>query len=113
MKSKLSDLADNLSEINNKNCKKCLERKKIRSKSEFIGLKDNRLKYKCKECNDTSPKSVDDLIEKFPRTYKFGNGNLNKFVLLLRKGVYPYEDMDNWERFNETSLPFKKSFYSE
>ena len=31
---------------------------------------------------------------------------------MLRKGVYPYEYMDNWERFNETSLPNKKSFYS-
>ena len=31
---------------------------------------------------------------------------------MLRKGVYPYEYMDNWERFNETSLPSKESFYS-
>ena len=31
---------------------------------------------------------------------------------MLRKGVYPYEYMYNWERFNETSLPSKKSFYS-
>ena len=30
---------------------------------------------------------------------------------MLRKGVYPYEYMDNWERFNETSLPRKESFY--
>ena len=45
--------------------------------------------------------------------YKFCNGNLNKFVFLLRKGVYPYEYMSSWERFNETSLPPKKSFYSE
>ena len=30
---------------------------------------------------------------------------------MLRKGVYPYEYMDNWERFNETSLPSKESFY--
>ena len=29
MQSKLSDLADNLSEISNKDCKKCMERKKI------------------------------------------------------------------------------------
>ena len=29
MQSKLSDLADNSSEINNKDCKKCMERKKI------------------------------------------------------------------------------------
>ena len=31
---------------------------------------------------------------------------------MLRKGVYPYEYMDNWERFNETSLSSKESFYS-
>ena len=31
---------------------------------------------------------------------------------MLRKGVYPYEYMDNWEIFNETSLPGKESFYS-
>ena len=31
---------------------------------------------------------------------------------MLRKGVYPYEYMDNWEKFNETSLPSKESFYS-
>ena len=31
---------------------------------------------------------------------------------MLRKGVYPYEFMVNWERFNETSLPGKESFYS-
>ena len=31
---------------------------------------------------------------------------------MLRKGVYPYEYMDNWERFYETSLPSKESFYS-
>ena len=32
---------------------------------------------------------------------------------MLRKGVYRYECMYNWERFNETSLPNKKAFYSE
>ena len=32
----------------------------------------------------------------------------------MRKGVYPYEYMDDWEKFNETSLPEekKKDFYS-
>ena len=33
--------------------------------------------------------------------------------MLLRKGVYPYEYMDSWEKFDETSLSDKKSFYSE
>ena len=44
--------------------------------------------------------------------YQFRNDDLNKFVLLLRKGVYPYEYMHSWERFNKI-LPPKKSFYSE
>ena len=41
------------------------------------------------------------------------NGDLNKFALLLRKGVYPYEYMDSWERLDGTSLPNKEVFYSE
>ena len=32
--------------------------------------------------------------------------------MLLRKGVYPYEDMDSQEKFDETSLPPKEAFYS-
>ena len=113
MQNKLSDLVDNLSEINNKDCKKCMERKKNKSECEFIRFKYNRLNYKCKECNDTPAKSVDDLIEKFPRTYKVCNGDHNKFVFLLRKGVYPYEYMNSWEIFNEASLPPKESFCSK
>ena len=44
---------------------------------------------------------------------QFCNGDINKFVLLLRKGLYPYENMDSWKRFNATSLLDKKDFYSE
>ena len=33
-------------------------------------------------------------------------------MLLLRKGVYPYEYMDGWDRFNEEKLPYKSDFYS-
>ena len=33
--------------------------------------------------------------------------------MLLRKDVYPYEYIDSWERFNETSLPDKEAFYSD
>ena len=31
--------------------------------------------------------------------------------MLLRKGIYPYEHMDSWNKFNETRLPNKKDFY--
>ena len=53
------------------------------------------------------------LIEKFHNTYQLCNKDLNKFALLLREGVYPYEYMDSQEKFNEESLPDKESFYSE
>ena len=58
-------------------------------------------------------KPINGLIKKFSNIHQFCNGNINKFVLLLRKGVYPYEYMDCWERFDKTSLPDKKAFYSE
>ena len=33
--------------------------------------------------------------------------------LLLQKGVYPYDYMDSWERFEETELPKIEEFYSK
>ena len=32
--------------------------------------------------------------------------------MLLWKGVYPYEYIDSWEKFDETTLPPKEAFYS-
>ena len=66
MRSSLSALVDNLSEI--KDHKKSVDKK-----------------------------SINKVIKKYPNTYKFCNGDNNKFVLLLRKGVYEY--MDSWEKF--------------
>ena len=51
-------------------------------------------------------------MKKFWGVYQFCNDDLNKFVLLLRKGVYSYEYMDSWEKFNETTLPPKEVFHS-
>ena len=52
------------------------------------------------------------MKDKFPSTFKLGKGNIDKFILLLKKGVYPYEYMDGWERFDETELPLIDKFYS-
>ena len=52
------------------------------------------------------------LKEQFLNTYKFSNHDNNKFILLLWKGVYPFEYIDDWEKFNETSLLEKEEFYS-
>ena len=55
----------------------------------------------------------DALIKRFYNTYQLSDNDINKFKLLLRKGVYPYEYIDSWKRFNETELPSKDKFYSE
>ena len=89
------------------------DEKKIVSVCDFIGPKNNKLPYKCNECKERQLKPINELIIKFPNIYQFCNGDINKFVLLLKKGVYPYEYMDSWERFDETTLPVKKTFYSE
>ena len=85
-----------------------MERNKINPECRFAGLKGDRLEYKCRECGEKRH----DSITKFPSIYQFCNGDLNKFILLLRKGVYPYEYMDSWEKFDETTLPPKEAFYS-
>ena len=98
MSSSLSNLADNLSEeLQSKmctNCKSCLD---------YVIPKDDQLIFRCFECK---------IIKRFANICKFCNGDINEFALLLRKGIYPYEYMDYWERFDETSFPDKRAFYS-
>ena len=75
--------------------------------------KHEQLIFRCFRCKKKYEKNFNkELIQRFANTYKFCNGILNKFILLLRKGAYPYEYMDSWQRFDETSLPDKEAFYS-
>ena len=108
MSSSLSKLVDKLSEgiLNNK-CADC------KSRLDYVKTKNEKLILKCFNCETYHRKKFDkQLIKRFKSTNEFCNKDLYKFILLLRKGVYPYEYMDNWERFNKTSLPNKESFYS-
>ena len=98
--------------FNSIECKKCMEREKINLECCFVGLKSNRLIYRCKECRKEWKRSIKELIKKFPSIYQFCNGDLNKFILLLQKGVYPYEYMDSWEKSDETIFPPKEAFYN-
>ena len=69
------------------------------------------IKYKCLSCNKNYSNKIDEKLKKrFKNTFKFSNNDTNKFVLLLRKVVYPYEYMDQWGKFNETTLPEKEEF---
>ena len=103
----LSKLVDNLAEgIHNNKFSDC------ESNLDYLKIKNEKLLLKCFNCNTYYKKKFNrNLIKKFKNTYSFCNNDLNKFILLLRKGVYPYEYMDSCEKFNETSLPSKKKFY--
>ena len=54
----------------------------------------------------------ENLKKRFFNTYKLSNHDINTFIIFLRKSVYSYECMDDWETFNDISLPEKEDFYS-
>ena len=67
-------------------------------------IKDDLIEYKCLWRNKSCQGKFDEkLKEWFFNTCKFSNHDSNKFILLLREGVYPYESMDDWRIFSETS----------
>ena len=90
MASSLSNLADYLIEgIHKIKCKDC------DCFLEYKSVEDNLIKYKCLSFNkDYSNKLDYKLKKKFKKTFQFSNNDINKFILLFRKVVYPYEYID-------------------
>ena len=80
MSTSLSELVDNMSGIfNSIECKSCMAKIKINLECCFVGLKNNRLLYRCRECKEERKRPIEELIQKFPSIYQFCNGNLNLF----------------------------------
>ena len=116
MPSLLSNLVNNLSKRiqrikckykhGNKKCETCeIKCKYCDSFLHYTNFKDDLIEYKCLCCNKNYQQKFDEkLTEQFLNTYKYSNHEDNKFFLLWQKGVYPYEYMDDWEKFNETLL---------
>ena len=108
MATSLSKLVDNLTE--NIHSDKC-----VKSKSNlcFVNAMNETLIFECVNCIKEYKKEFNKkLIERFSNVYEFCDYDINKFMILLRKGVYPYEYMDEWNKFDEKELPSKGSFYS-
>ena len=108
MATSLSKLVDNITDnIHNDKCIKC------KSNLCFVRAINEKLIFKCIDCEKEYEKEFNkELIERFANTYKFCDNDLDKFIMLLRKGVYPYVYIDEWDKFNEKVLPGKESFYS-
>ena len=113
MSSSLSNVVDNLSAEFHSN--KCIDHK---SYLDYMTAKDDQssftqLIFRCFKCKKNYRKEFNkELTKRFVNIYEFCNKGINKFALLLRKGVNPYEYMDSLERFDETSLLDKEAFYS-
>ena len=108
MATSLSKLVDNLTEnIHNDKCLKCM------SNLCFVNVMNETLTFECVDFKKEYQKDLNKkLIERFSNVYEFCGYTMNKFITLLRKGVYPYEYMDEWNKFDEKELPSKESFYS-
>ena len=108
MASPLSNLVDNLAEGIHKNkCKDC------DCFIEYESVKDILIKYQCLSCSKDYSNKLDKKLKKqLKNTFKFSNNDINKSILFLRKGVYCYEYIDEWKKFNKTIFPEKEEFYS-
>ena len=83
--------------IKYKDCECCLE---------YTIVKNNLIGYKCLCCNKNDQIEFDENIkQQFFNTYNYSDHDINKFILLLRNSVYPYEQMDNSEKFDEKLFP--------
>ena len=87
----------------------CTDKNKQQTK---IKYNDKLVCARCKSCTKRSKQTIKSLKDKFPSTYQLTKGNIDKFIFLLRKGVYPCEYMNRWERFDEKHLPPIDKFYS-
>ena len=70
-----------------------------------LSITSHLINYKCLSCNKNYSNKIDEESKKwFKNTFKFSDDDINKFILLLRKGVYSYDYIGECNKFNETSL---------
>ena len=56
---------------------------------------------------------MNNLVKDGRKLTGFEDYSKAQYELLICKGVYPYEYMTSWDKFDETSLPPKEVFYSK
>ena len=100
----VNNLSDGLHSDKYTECKSCRDYMSVKAKQ----WNCIELIFKYLNCNKNHNKEFNkELKNRFLSAYIFCDGDIKKFIFLLRKGVEPYEYMDNWERFDDTSLSNK------
>ena len=56
---------------------------------------------------------VNNLAHGDSEFFGFQEYSENQYKLLIKKGIYPYEYMTDWDRFKEMKLPPREAFYSK
>ena len=62
---------------------------------EYESVSDSLTKYMCLSCNKYYLNKIGEKLKKWVKnTFRFSKNDINKFILLLKKGVYPCEYID-------------------
>ena len=108
MAGSLDTHVNNLSELYNCDCKDDDEKEQ----NIKIKFSEKSMHSRCKTSRKRFKQPIQLLKDKFSNTYSIYDNNINKFILLLRKGIYSYEHIYSYEKFNEQQLPSTDKFYS-
>ena len=111
MSMSLDRLVDNITKCgkcDTCNPDKCLKRL-VKSKGRIVQHKTSFPCGECKDCKNTCKTCINPNYDNLKYTSKTFKGNIN---LMARKGIYSYDHMDSFEKFNKTELPTKEDFYS-
>ena len=108
MQSSLGSLVDNLAGTSTDGVECCGD-------VEFVEVDEMwKAKFECEKCHNFQYRQLNgDVLKTRFSNLRRRCASDGDFRLFLRKGIYPYEYMDSFDRFEEVGLPPVESFYSE
>ena len=73
----------------------------------YINFNDDLIEHNCFCCNKNCQQKFVDFLKRFFNIYTFSKHDNNKFILLLGKGVYPYDSINDWDSMKHHYLKKK------
>ena len=110
--SSLDNLVENITKCGKcKTCKpdSCI-RRSVSDKGRIIQHKTSYPCLECKNCKKVGKSCVNPVYNNLNHTSEEFKGD--KPHLMSKKGVYPYDYLDSFEKFNQTKLSTKDQFFS-